>query len=383
MINSIYDFEEEKFVRITGEVNNPGVYRFSDNLSLNDLIFQAKGFTKAAIGGTAFISRRPPQQSAYDQIQTEQLAINDNLEISSNEYLLRPFDHITIRKNPNYFEEKSIQILGQVNLPGTYPIESADERISDVIGKANGLNEFAYPAGATLIRKSEFNRSSNDQQEKKSNLLNFLNNMDTTLYSESDLVVINKINEELRYDQNKNSPKNENLSALAKKNRIKEISNNNTGADINLKEAESIALDLTNILSNPGSIDDLILEDGDIINIPKKLSTVSVMGKVLYPNTIGFESSKGLKYYINEAGGFNNRAKRKHTYVVYANGNAAKTNNFLGIKFYPKIAPGTEIIVPEKPIKVGVNTGDIIAISTSLITSLTLIGVTLLNNTLN
>ena len=382
-INSIYDFEEEKFVRITGEVNNPGVYRFSDNLSLNDLIFQAKGFTKAAIGGTAFISRRPPQQSAYAQIETEQLAITDNLKVSSNEYLLRPFDHVTIRKNPSYFEEKSIQILGQVNLPGTYPIESADERISDVIGKANGLNEFAYPAGATLIRKSEFNRNSNDQQEKKSNLLDFLNNMDTTLYSESDLVVINKINEELGYDQNKNSPKNENLSALAQKNRIKEISNNNTGADINLKEAESIALDLTNILSNPGSIDDLILEDGDIINIPKKLSTVSVMGKVLYPNTIGFESSKGLKYYINEAGGFNNRAKRKHTYVVYSNGNAAKTNSFLGIKFYPKIAPGTEIIVPEKPIKVGVNTGDIIAISTSLITSLTLIGVTLLNNTLN
>ncbi len=382
-INSIYDFEEEKFVRITGEVNNPGVYRFSDNFSLKDLIFQAKGLKKAAKGGTAFISRRPPQQSAYAQIETEQLAITDNLKVSSNEYLLRPFDHVTIRKNPSYFEEKSIQILGQVNLPGTYPIESADERISDVIGKANGLNEFAYPAGATLIRKSEFNRNSNDQQEKKSNLLNFLNNMDTTLYSESDLVVINKINEELGYDQNKNNPKNENLSALAQKNRIKEISNNNTGADINLKEAESIALDLTNILSNPGSIDDLILEDGDIINIPKKLSTVSVMGKVLYPNTIGFESSKGLKYYINEAGGFNNRAKRKHTYVVYANGNAAKTNNFLGIKFYPKIAPGTEIIVPEKPIKVGVNTGDIIAISTSLITSLTLIGVTLLNNTLN
>ena len=382
-INSIYDFEEEKFVRITGEINNPGVYRFSDNFSLKDLIFQAKGLKKAAKGGTAFISRRPPQQSAYAQIETEQLAITDNLKVSSNEYLLRPFDHVTIRKNPSYFEEKSIQILGQVNLPGTYPIESADERISDVIGKANGLNEFAYPAGATLIRKSEFNRNSNDQQEKKSNLLNFLNNMDTTLYSESDLVVINKINEELGYDQNKNSPKNENLSALAQKNRIKEISNNNTGADINLKEAESIALDLTNILSKPGSIDDLILEDGDIINIPKKLSTVSVMGKVLYPNTIGFESSKGLKYYINEAGGFNNRAKRKHTYVVYANGNAAKTNSFLGIKFYPKIAPGTEIIVPEKPIKVGVNTGDIIAISTSLITSLTLIGVTLLNNTLN
>ena len=86
----------------------------------------------------------PFEQSAYFQIETEQLVINENLEISDNEYLLRPFDHITIRKNPNYFEEKSIQILGQVHLPGTYPIESADERISDVISKANGLNEFAY-----------------------------------------------------------------------------------------------------------------------------------------------------------------------------------------------------------------------------------------------
>ena len=379
-INSIYDFEEEQFVRITGEVNNPGVYRFSDNLSMEDLIFQAKGFKKAAIGGTAFISRRPLQQSAYAQIETEQLTINENLEISANEFLLRPFDHITIRKNPNYFEEKSIQILGQVHLPGTYPIESADERISDVIRKANGLNEFAYAAGATLIRKSEFNRNSNDQQEKKSNLLNFLNHMDTSLYSESDLVVIDKINEELGYDQNKYNPENENLSALAQKNRIKEISNNNSGTDINPKEAESIALNLNKILSKPGSIDDLVLEDGDIINIPKKLSTIRVIGKVLYPNTIGFESSKGLKYYINEAGGFNNRAKKRHTYVVYANGNAARTNSFLGIKSYPKMAPGAEIIVPEKPIKVGVNIGDVIAISTSLITSLTLIGVTLLNN---
>jgi protein involved in polysaccharide export with SLBB domain len=379
-INSIYDFEEEQFVRITGEVNNPGVYRFSNNLSIDDLIFQAKGFKKAAIGGAAFISRRPLEQSAYFQIETEQLVINENLEISDNEYLLRPFDHITIRKNPNYFEEKSIQILGQVHLPGTYPIESADERISDVISKANGLNEFAYPEGATLIRKSEFNRSSNDQQEKKSNLLNFLNRMDSPHSSESDLIVIDKINEELSYDQNKYSPQNESLSALAQKNRINEISNNPSGTDINLIEAESIALDLNKILSKPGTIDDLVLEDGDIINIPKKLSTVRVIGKVLYPNTIGFESSKGLKYYINEAGGFNNRAKKRHTYVVYANGNAARTNSFLGIKSYPKMAPGAEIIVPEKPIKVGVNTGDIIAISTSLITSLTLIGVTLLNN---
>ena len=122
-----------------------------------------------------------------------------------------------------------------------------------------------------------------------------------------------------------------------------------------------------------------ILEDGDIISIPKKLSTIRVMGKILYPNTLQYEASKSVKHYIGQAGGFSNRAKKKHTYVVYANGNAARTSSFLFFKSYPKVAPGAEVIVPEKPVKIGVNTGDLIAITSSLITSLTLVAITLLN----
>ena len=378
-ISSIYDLEEEQFIRLSGEVNSPGVYRYAENLSIEDLLFQANGFKRAAKGGTLFISRRPAQQSANAQIESLQLSINEDLGLSAGEYQLRPFDHVIVRRNPNYYEEKTVQIVGQINLPGTYPIESTNQRISDIISKAGGLNEFAYPEGATLIRKTEFHVSNQEQYQRRLNLTNFLNGLDTAMYSESDLLLISKINEEMTYSNKQNSESAENFTALAKKNRIQELANSGIQTNLNNKEAESIALDLKKLMAQKGSPEDLILEDGDIISIPKKLSTIRVMGKILYPNTLQYEASKSVKHYIGQAGGFSNRAKKKHTYVVYANGNAARTSSFLFFKSYPKVAPGAEVIVPEKPVKIGVNTGDLIAITSSLITSLTLVAITLLN----
>ena len=137
---------------------------------------------------------------------------------------------------------------------------------------------------------------------------------------------------------------------------------------IQLRETEAVAINLEAILANPGSKYDLILEEGDILSVPRELQTVRLRGDVIYPTTIRFENFRGLNYYINKAGGFNVRAKRKRTYVIYANGEVARTKNYLFFNAFPKVEPGSEIIVPTKGPKIPIRPGDLVGITTGLAT---------------
>jgi len=137
---------------------------------------------------------------------------------------------------------------------------------------------------------------------------------------------------------------------------------------LELKESESIALDLAKILRSPGGAEDFFLENGDIVNVPKELKTIRLRGKVLYPNAVRFEDAKSLKYFISKAGGFAARAKRSKTYVVYANGDVSRTNSFLFLRSYPKPQPGSEVIVPSKPPKIPLKPGEIVGITSGLAT---------------
>ncbi|MEX0882433.1 MAG: capsule biosynthesis protein, partial [Cyclobacteriaceae bacterium] len=118
----------------------------------------------------------------------------------------------------------------------------------------------------------------------------------------------------------------------------------------------------------PGSKYDLILEEGDILAIPRQLQTVRLRGDVIYPTTVRFEQLRSMRYYINRAGGFDHRARRKRTYVVYANGEVARTKNFVFFNSYPKVEPGSEIIVPTKGPKIPIRPGDLVGFTTGLAT---------------
>src|SRR5690606_21071308 len=150
---------------------------------------------------------------------------------------------------------------------------------------------------------------------------------------------------------------------------LTDISQNRSGLNgIKIRETEAIAIDLAAIMTNPGSGYDLILEEGDIISIPKQLQTVRLRGEVIYPTTVRHEPARPMSFYINRAGGFDNRAKKRRTYVVYANGEVARTKNFLFFKSYPAVEPGAEIIVPSKGPKIPFMPGEIIGITTGLAT---------------
>jgi len=230
--------------------------------------------------------------------------------------------------------------------------------------------EFAYPKGATLIRRTEFFDGEPELSRQIRSLQGVGDNIENSAEkrTESEGVLSDKLIEEV--DQKAAAfSGNEDLSSYAKKERLREMGLvNPLMPGGGLKETEIIGINLEEIIKNPGSKYDLILEEGDVISVPKQLQTVRLMGRVLYPTTVRFEEGKSLKYFIDRAGGFDSRAKRGRTYVIYANGEVSRTKNFMFFRNYPGIEPGSEIIVPVKPLKLPMKTGDILGITSGLAT---------------
>jgi protein involved in polysaccharide export with SLBB domain len=214
-------------------------------------------------------------------------------------------------------------VEGEVLFPGNYILTSHRERISDVIREAGGLNRFAYPQGAFMIRKL----TSSIAKEK------------------IEQTVVESVTKELV-------------------------------DTVKMEKSEAIVgINLEEILKYPGSEWDLYLEDGDIISIPKELQTVQVVGEVLLPSLVRYDNHRSFKDYIEHSGGFAPNALKRKSYVVYANGETQATRQVLFFKKYPKIKPGAKIHVPEKPKKEGggMSIGETVALTSSLVTVTALI----------
>ena len=158
-------------------------------------------------------------------------------------------------------------------------------------------------------------------------------------------------------------------AARLRKESLEELEERDSAnVEIKIKSRESIGINLTEILKNPGSKFDLIVQKGDVISVPKQLQTIRLRGELLYPSTIRYDQVNSFKDYISLAGGFSDDAKPSKSYIVYANGSAARTKRFLWFKNYPKPQPGAEIIVPKRPERRKISIQEILAITTSLTT---------------
>ena len=354
-------------------MSNSGIYPYSKNVSLIDLILNAGGFKDNATGKRVEITRRVSEANSNNEILSKVITVNlskdldDLIEIDN--FKLSPFDQVVVRKNPNFYIQQYANVEGEVMYPGRYAISSKSDKISDLLERSGGLKKFAYKKGATLIRLTEFAEPNSDVQKKINDLINLKNKVSNKeVLSESDVSLIERLDTDLKnLDLEKNN--NQNLSSYAKKERISEIVKRNaTSNDIPISKSEAIGIDLESIVKSPGSKSDLLIQEGDIIIIPKKLETVRLRGELLYPTTVRFLNGRSLKYYINSSGGFDNKAKRSGTYVVYANGDVARTKKFLFFNLYPKIEPGSEVIVPKKSPKNPIATSQILNFTTGLAT---------------
>ena len=350
------DIKEDDYVEIAGAVNQAGIYPYSNGMKLKDLILKARGFNKDASETRVEISRKLKDNLDKSQI-SQIIVVNiskefDDLE-NENNIILSPFDHINVRTNTNLNEKEFVYVDGQVNYPGLYAIQSKSERISDLLKRAGGVNEFAYVDGATLVRKTEYYKKETKFDKLQLTLLGLKDNVttETDSLSEFDSDLLKRINSDL---DNLNSLGEEEKTVLNKTTNLA-ISKKNDSLQPYLlpkeelfKTTESIAIDLTEIIKNSGSISDLLVQSGDTLFIPKKLETVRLRGQLLNPTTVRHQKNKTTKYYINNAGGFKPRADKSKTYVIYPNGLARATKKFLIFNIYPKVVAGSEIIVPQK-----------------------------------
>ncbi|MDN3204142.1 SLBB domain-containing protein [Algoriphagus sediminis] len=364
-IASIYDIENEQYVQVLGEVKRPGIYPFSEGMEVEELLIMAGGLQETANANDIEIARRLEDQDLGTLSEIFPVQVSPDLRMSDNSVELKAFDQVIVRKRANFTMQSLVAVEGQVNSPGMFAIENSEERISDIVRRAGGLNQFAYAKGAALIRRTEFYDTQSNQERRQKNLEELQQLLEASQNnSEAQEELLRRLRSD---DPIAESPVDDQL-AENKRESLDQIASETPGFAVKLKETEAVAIDLEKILKNPGSEDDLILEPGDILSVPKLLQTVRMRGDVVYPTTLRYEGGRSLKYYINGAGGFERRANRKQTYVVYANGAVKRTKGFLGIRNYPPVEPGAEVIVPTKGPRVPLRLGEIVGITTGIAT---------------
>lgn len=379
-IASIYDINEEYYVQVSGEVNRTGVYQYADNMTVGDLVVKARGFKESATNSFIEIARRVRDDPSGNIAEILTIEVDRNLNINEKDskIFLMPFDHVFVRNSPGFQREKIVKVEGEVFYPGEFALGKADERISDVLHRSGGLNQFAYPKGATLIRRTEYYNELEEEERKLKNLQSLLNHIDrgdNIANSETELQLLQRIEKrvEVLREEEEKYREEERRNRRADTNLIQDRYVGLDGMDtssvkLTMRETELVGIELEKILQNPGSKYDLILQEGDVLSIPKELQTVRMRGEVLFPTTARYDDHRNFRNYISRAGGYSEQSRRSRSYVVYANGDVQRTRSFLGLKFHPQIEPGAEIIVPKKPDRPAIPPQVWVTIGTSLAT---------------
>ena len=320
-IPSITDLKEEETVAIYGEVANPGTFLFSKNMTIEDLLVQAGGLLEEAATTRVEVTRRikDPKSTSFSSVlgKTFTFDIKDGFIVGGNaeNFYLEPFDAVYIRRSPAYRRQQNVVVAGEVLFSGSYSLLKKNERLSDLVSKAGGVTPDAYVKGARLIRKLS------DEERRRQN-------------------------DAIRMAQNGEGKDSISIQKL------------------NLSETYTVGIDLEKALANPKSDFDLVLREGDVLYIPEYVNTVKISGSVMYPNTVVYQKGKNLKFYINQAGGYGNMAKKKKVYVVYMNGTVSR----LKARNASAIEPGCEIIVPSKAEKKHMAMAEILGISSTTAT---------------
>ena len=299
-VSSVLDLRDSFSVKIFGEVHNPGKFTYADSMTVKDLITLAGGSTFAA-NKKVEVARLYKQQDGkvnnteIATLLTTELDANLNFTPGNSDIILQPYDVVSIAKRVGFAENQIVSIIGQVQFAGKYSLVSRVERVSDVIKRAGGLIGDAYAKGAFIKRES----------------------------IKADTV------SQLMKD------------SLKKMGITYELPSN----------VQNIALDIEQILKNPGSYYDLVLTDKDEIVIPKLDNKITIRGGVLRPITITYHEGITLGECISAAGGINENARRNKAYVVYYNGRSKRTKTFGFFRFNPRIEPGSEVVLPEGAVR--------------------------------
>ena len=315
------DKMNQRVVSIEGLVQFPGTYEYADNQTIEDLIIQAGGLMDAASTAKVDVSRRiiDPKRThdSREIAQTFSFTLRDGLLIGGdNNFTLQPYDQVYVRKSPGFVPQRNVSVQGEVMFPGVYTLSQKNQRLSELIKAVGGVTDEAYVRGARIERP---------------------------------------LNEDEKF----------------RLNRLLKMVEMQGGSGLDASKVSQdtvyyVGIELDKALANPGSDYDVILREGDRLVVPEYSGTVKINGNVMYPNTVAYSAGKSYKWYINEAGGYGNGAKRSKAFILYQNGKVSKASK-------GKVEPGCEIIIPNKTRSVNDNIGMIANLGTSLATMVTMI----------
>ena len=302
---------------INGEVIFPGTYEYAEKMTIEDLILQAGGLTDAASTVKVDVTRRlrDPEAvtSTMEVAKTFSFSLKPNFEYDGDSsFTLEPFDVVSVRRSPVYQQPIQVSVEGEVAFQGRYTLEQKNQRLSDVVKAAGGIIPGAYIRGARLIR------TMNDDERARM----------------------------------------QEMVRMARQSAASDASDSLSLEQLALETTYSVGIHLDEALDNPGCDEDVELQEGDRLVIPRYNRTVKISGDILKPNTVAFKDKKSYKYYIEQAGGYGKRARKSHTYILYQNGTIAKASK-------GDIEPGCEIVVPTKGPKDNTNLQQWLAIGTS------------------
>ena len=302
-------FIDLQTIRIEGEVRRPGVYTRYGGMTLKDLLFFADGLKPTAEFGSIVVSSIVDIDSSQRGVKPTKniirtYSVSQDLAMDSitENVILRPYDQVFVRKNPNFKLQQNVSLRGELLYPGKYPKMSENETISSFINRAGGLKSNADILGAKLYRLKD------------------------SVFTGSIL-----------------------STSSNRTNYIRDTAGNIVDSVV-FDSSEPISIDLKDALENPGSKFDVVLKEGDIVHVPEINPIVTIKGAVQSQLKMYADKDHlNLMYYIDRAGGFGVRPWKRRIYVTYANGKSRKTKNFGVFHFYPKVEPGSIVVVPTRP----------------------------------
>lgn len=298
-VPSIYDIKNIGNVYISGEVVKPGTYPYADNMTLEDIVITAGGLKDAASLVRVDISRRMKDNKGTHAIDTVgqnfSFGLKDGFIVDGEPgFVLEPFDQVFVRRSPGYSEQKNVTVNGEVLYSGEYSLNYKNERLSSLISRAGGLTAFGYARGAKLTRVA------NDHEIKRM----------------------------------------QNVIEMMRRELGESLANS---LMLELDSVFTVGIDLEEALKNPGGSADIVLREGDVISVPEMTSTVKINGAVMMPNTVTYQKGKKVSYYLDQAGGYSQNAKKTKKFIIYMNGEVTKVKSRS-----KKVEPGCEIVVPNK-----------------------------------
>jgi protein involved in polysaccharide export with SLBB domain len=306
-------------VRVGGKVKVPGEYPLEPGMRVSDLVRAGGSLDQSAYEGRAELTRYAiidgeSRKTELIEIDIKRIRAGDAVA----DLELKPFDTLLIKETPMWAQQESVELRGEVRFPGRYPIFRG-ETLRSLMARAGGMTDLAFVEGAVFTRE-ELRERERKQIETLANRM------------QSDLAQLSlQASQEAGKDASQAMAAGQALLA-------------------NLKATQPVGRLVINLpksaSAKPGSADDIVLKNGDLLVVPRAMQEVTVLGEVQSSTSHLYSADLGRDDYINKSGGLTQRADEDRIYVVKADGSVLASNGGSWFHRTSSIHAGDTVVVP-------------------------------------